>query len=250
MRSIVDYVEVYLNAGLKIIPIKYQSKVPLTVGWNLNWSKDQSLQTFKQYPGSNVGILLGDIIDVEGDTVEANNILEQLIGDYPHPSYKSSKSIHHLFKKPDDSLTRIARNGIEFRGKNHHSVLPPSTHENGFRYKWINHNNLNFPELPTKLRSLYDDWKNEKKSKPEKQTTFGPNHKSSEDAAIQFAAKWLRWKHDVKPNHIKLWCPECNEVQYLHKKRFKKEKAAFESLGFKWACRECREVDVRSMCRN
>ena len=168
-------------------------------------------------------MLLGDIIDVEGDSKEANDLLIKLIGDIPHPTFKSSKSIHHLFKNPLPNINRFVYGKIEYRAYGHHSVVPPSTHESGSSYEWLNHNRLVFPELPKQLIDFYEQNKKEKyKTKP---------------------------KDKCKLNHCKTECKICKQYFYIHKKRLFLEVKAFQELGVLWSCRKCRKNDIRDLCR-
>ena len=104
MDSILRHFDALTNHGLKIIPLRENSKIPLCSNWNKKWDHNCARIKIKKYPNSNIGLLLGEIIDVEGDSDEANKIIIDLINDYPHPIYRSYKSIHHLFLTPDSSL--------------------------------------------------------------------------------------------------------------------------------------------------
>ncbi|MFX6202006.1 bifunctional DNA primase/polymerase, partial [Acinetobacter baumannii] len=73
--------------------------------WNENWEEDQARNYFRRHPDCNIGLLLGDIVDVEGDTAEANYRLSRIVAGYPHPMYSSNRSVHHLFVNPDPQLS-------------------------------------------------------------------------------------------------------------------------------------------------
>lgn len=209
------YFDVYVAQGLKIIPLKENSKIPISKNWNGFWNHDWSRSTIAD--GANMGILLGSIIDVEGDTPQANKLLLRLTKSYPHPMYSSSKSIHHLFINPNLDFTIIKHQGIEFRCNKHHSVLPPSLHPNGEEYTWLKESRFPIPKLPYSLLALLKQAK--------KQT----NH--------------------LKAGHTDPFCSKCNDQCFMHKKRFLLEVEAFKLLGEKWLCQNCRETDVREMCR-
>jgi hypothetical protein len=175
-------------------------------------------QLLERFPNSNLGLLLGNIIDVEGDSPEANEKVLGLIGDYPHPSYQSTKSIHHLFLTPDPSLRRVVYQDIEFRGFGHQSVLPPSI-VNGVQYRWMKDFKFPVPVMPDKLLAFYKK--------------------------ITAKAK----KSDIKPGHMKLPCSVCKNTKYIHKKRFELELEAFKEWELQWQCQSCREFDLRGICR-
>ncbi|MEI7489635.1 MAG: hypothetical protein WCJ72_19895, partial [Chryseobacterium sp.] len=52
------------------------------------------------------------------------------------------------------------------------------------------------------------------------------------------------------PDHMKIRCISCEKTKFLHKKRFEVELKAFQFLGQKWQCQECRNIDLRSVCRS
>lgn len=217
MKSI-DYFDQYtLEFGWRVIPVYPKSKVPVGNQWNDGYSVSAARHHVRTHPNCNLGLLLGDVVDVEGDTPEANDILNELTKDYPHPAYRSNKSIHHLFECPDPQLTSIKASGIEFRGRRHHSVLPPSRQVNGVRYQWVTEPGP-VPQMPPGLFDLFQSLK--KAAKP-----------------------WRR------PNFAEPTCDACGVKRYVHQKRFDLEAAAFCRLDRKWACIKCRKVDVRDLCR-
>jgi hypothetical protein len=217
MPAILDHFEALTARGLKVIPLRENSKIPLCKGWTGSWDRAKAREKLKQFPDANIGILLGEIIDVEGDSENANKLIADLIGDYPHPSYKSFRSIHHLFQTPDPDLRHFSWCDIEFRGYGHQSVLPPSQHA-GIQYRWLKNFVFPVPEMPLRLLEFYKNRVNNK---------------------IQI----------VKPHHTQLWCGSCGKECYLHDKRLKLEIEAFRLLGSKWECQKCRTVDLRPACR-
>lgn len=217
MASILAHFDALTQRGLKLIPLRENSKVPLLKGWTTNWDRDRTREKLRQFPDANLGILLGDIVDVEGDSDEANKIVLDLIGDYPHPCYFSTKSIHHLFASPDSQLAHFRHGEIEFRGHGHQSVIPPSQHQ-GVLYKWLKAFRFPVPEMPDRLKDFY--W-----------------------------SKRRNRKNILKPGHVRVWCIDCEAECFLHRKRFDLELEAFRLLGAKWACQKCRTIDLRPACR-
>ncbi len=211
---IVNFFDTYAKVGLKAIALYTNSKIPIGKGWNKNWNQELTRKKFILGSDLNIGLLLGDIVDVEADTSRANEILCKLIGTTPHPMYRSSRSVHHLFISPDPNLTIIKLHGIEFRAKNHQSVLPPSFHEDGSRYKWLKESKFPIPRMPEALINFY-----------------------------------YRNKPRLKPGLMKLWCYKCENKKIIHQKRFKLEKIVFSLLDLKWQCHKCRNFDIRRICR-
>lgn len=228
MANMLKYFDGYVKFGFKPIAIYKNAKCPIGRDWNKNWSISQ-WRPFFEDPSEefNMGILLGDIIDVEGDTLEANLLLNKLIGDTPHPKFSSSKSTHHLFATPDPNLTRFAFNGLEFRGKNHQSVVPPSKHNDGASYRWLQDSKFTILPMPSALLEY-----------------FHQNRKSRGNPRVQ---------NNVKPKnkqgHVKTKCKACLESFYIHKKRLILEVRAFQEHKLPWMCRGCRKIDVREECR-
>lgn len=217
MQSIIHHFEALCDCGLKVIPLRENSKIPVEKKWNQNWNKEHHREYLKRFPDSNIGVLLGNIVDVEGDSEEANRMIISLIGDYPHPCYMSKKSIHHLFLTPDRNLRHFRWEQIEFRGAGHQSVLPPSQHE-GVKYQWLKKFKFPIPEMPEKLFKFYQN---------------------------KFQNKIKHIKH----GHIQVWCASCKKKLLLHEKRFRLELEALKMLGSKWECQVCRTIDLRPACR-
>jgi hypothetical protein len=217
MPTVIDHFDALTERGLRVIPLRENSKIPMCKAWNNHWDRRQARSKLEVFPDANIGLLLGEIIDVEGDSDEANHVIQELVGNYPHPSYQSVRSVHHLFATPDPTL-RIFRVGeIEFRGHGHQSVLPPSSHH-GFQYHWLKNFCFPPPEMPDKLLRFYQ------------RHTQGI-------------------KDRCKPGHIRVWCDCCRESKWIHRKRFYEELAVFKLIDQKWTCHQCRNLDIRSACR-
>ena len=215
MTEILDQFEALTSRGLKVIPLHPASKVPMYKKWNRFWSKDYCFSILTKTPKANLGLLLGKVMDVEGDTDEANSFLNSLLKDIPHPCYSSAKSFHHLFLNPFPDLTICRYRGIEFRAKNHQSVLPPSCHKDGTSYEWVSQE-FPIPSLPSRLLQLLE---------------FIPRRK------------------DLKPGHTTWLCSICKNREYIHEKRLELEKIALKSFGLQWMCRKCRTIDLRPICK-
>ena len=223
--DLVDYFDSYVKCGLKPLPLIPNTKIPMVRDWQSDWSADKYRNFFIVTSNANMGVLLGDIIDVEGDDQAANDHIFDLARNVPHPMFKSNKSIHHLFVSPDPSITICNVGCIEFRGHRHQSVIPPSIHSSGNTYKWIKGSAFPAPPMPRRM--------------------------------VDFLYENRRAIHHIKPrsngkksNHIASICNECKGKIFLHKKRLMLEVRAFAVLNQKWTCQKCRVVDVRDMCRH
>lgn len=218
------YFDYYTLLGLKVIPLYPKSKIPIGHHWNI-WDEERARHVFKTKNNVNMGLLLGDIIDIEGDTPEANEILDNLIGNYSHLCYCGFKSKHHLFLNPDKNLTRICEKGIEFRAYKHQSVVPPSIHPNGGQYKWLDET---FPAqpMPNALLEFYNDIK-----------------------SIRKPIITLCKRKRLPRGWIRPWCSICQQRETIHYRRYQLEIKAFATFGKKWECHKCRNLDLRNICR-
>lgn len=222
--DIVDLFDSYVKCGFKPLPLHPGTKIPVVSDWQLNWSAQKYRSLFVSTPKANIGVLLGDIIDVEGDDKLANEVIFEMVRNVPHPMFKSSKSVHHLFISPDPSITICKVGAIEFRGHRHQSVIPPSIHKSGVEYKWLKDSSFPPPPMPQRMIDfLYEHRKKIHRSKP------------------KVAGK--------KSGHTLTICTNCKSKNFLHKKRLVLEVRAFRGLGLKWQCQGCRKIDVRQLCR-
>ena len=105
---ILNFFDKYVAAGLRPIAVYCDTKKPIIAGWNENWTIERWRPYFEN-GNYNMGILLGNIVDVEGDTEEANDLLERMIDGALRPKFRSSKSIHNLFINPDPKDRKSTR---------------------------------------------------------------------------------------------------------------------------------------------
>jgi hypothetical protein len=215
--SVLQQYDIYCEHGFKVIPLIEGMKRPMCKDWT-KYDPDFNRMMIRKHPKCNLGLLLGEIVDVEGDTQHANELIDQLVGDYPHPVYISAKSRHHLFLNPFPGFRILKFEGIEFRADRHQSVMPPSTVK-GVQYTWENGCWLDgIPKIPERLLAFFTKIKDK--------------------------------KHVVKPGHMRLYCGKCQEPCFIHKKRFDLELELFKQVKQKWQCHDCREFDLRESCRS
>lgn len=205
-----EFFDRYTQAGFKIIPLV--GKIPILGGWENADAHDagRCREMIQATPNSNMGLLLGEYVDVEGDSEQANATLDRLVGDTPHPKWRSSRSVHHLFLNPDPELTRFVTKKIEFRGHKHQSVLPPSQHEDGCLYSWMKGTKFPVPRMPDALVDFY--W--------------------SRRTSVR--------KPLLKPGHVSMTCHLCGYKTMLHHKKLIKERLWCSIAGVRWSCRKCR----------
>lgn len=227
-ERLITFFEKYYELGLKPIVMYPNTKVPCVKGWNRFydvefWRRklcDKSIGTMP-----NLGILLGDVVDVEADCENSNRFLCDMIGNCPHPFYQSSRSIHHLFLNPDVKLTQVTYQGIEFRGNMVCSAMPPSIHPSGDEYRFLKGSSFPVTPMPPILLDFYHSNKAKSKNKVSKRTGVKKGYKTTN-------------------------CSSCKKSCVLHSKRLKLEIMAFSSLGSNWKCASCREFKISDMCRS
>jgi hypothetical protein len=128
-----------------------------------NWPEQRrswdEVQAALQRGGLNIAIALNqsDLIDVECDSPEAESNLQAMFGGKipPTPTYRSSRGLHRLFRRPPGlpQAATLKIEGIEFRignGKGALSVVPPSIHPSGAPYAWEKGRSI-FKIEPTEL---------------------------------------------------------------------------------------------------
>jgi len=150
-----------LDIALKLHEMGYwiavcDGKRPIHREWqSMRLNKRELTQRLEQRPDANVGIVLGRgkgrqrIMDVECDSPEAERAWLEMckqagLRRLPNtPTYTSSRGKHRLFLLPSDVAVEravVEIDGIEFRigggTKGAASIMPPSVHEDGTKYKW------------------------------------------------------------------------------------------------------------------
>jgi len=144
---------VLCSCGRPECPESSRGKHPVATNWGRSASRDPEVirQQFSGRPW-NVGIIIGPchgipeqdaIIDIEDDSPDGRALADQLLSEFPSPSYSSGKSIHRLYRWTPDlpPVANMTVQGLEFRfgghGKETQSVAPPSKHNSGRDYEWL-----------------------------------------------------------------------------------------------------------------
>lgn len=133
--------EVYLTAGLPVVPV--EGKNPgITTGWHTKRYSTEDLPRWKE-SGWGVGLLLGPIsgyVDFDEDGPEATAAWSDLLATYGKPlascDWKSAKGMHHCFRVSPDHFELLNKtvskiSSLEIRwarkeGAGLQSVIPPS----------------------------------------------------------------------------------------------------------------------------
>lgn len=208
----------YLDFGYKPILLHQNTKIPIFYGWQKKYNYktyyDLLIKSDKKY---NIGFLLGNIVDIEGDTEEANEILNRYFLVKNHPIYKSKKSYHHLFKNSYRNISRIQINNFEIRGFSHQSVVPPSNVDSSENYIWIE-DLMPFNELPEIPIDFAKDFKI---------SSFKTN-----------------FKRETDKNKSGIWCFSCKNKFFLNKQLLNIQLQKFKLINEKWKCKNCKKISI------
>lgn len=157
----------YASMGMKVIPLREHGKIPILDQWPEQATSDPNTIRKWWQNGNrnyNIGIKLGTesgIIDIECDSKEAEQDLLKLFDDDVPiaPTYLAARGKHRLFATSGGlPLVNIVKfNNLEIRlGMigGIQSVFPPSVHESGIQYTWVEGLSINDckpPVLPTQV---------------------------------------------------------------------------------------------------
>lgn len=203
----------YLDFGYQPILLHQNTKVPIFYGWQNKYNHKNYCDLLNSNKKYNIGFLLGNIVDIEGDTEEANNILNNYFLAINHPVYKSKKSFHHLFKNTHINISRIQIKNFEIRGFKHQSVVPPSNVDSNEDYTWI--------EDLIPIKEL-----------PEIPTDFIKNFN-----ILSFVKK--RKQLTKSKNKSAIWCSNCRNKFHLNGDFLILQLKKLKSLNQKWSCKSC-----------
>ena len=149
-----------------------EPKAPWVRGWP-DWKPDAKAlaDILTKNLQAGIGVNLGGsgLIDLEGDSPEAEGLLDDLCGGLDFPSWRSRRSRHRLFQAhPQVEHLDIKALAIEFRTGRHQSVLPPTVFQGGAKYEWlVSPFEVSPPELPDHLVQFYRDHAGRQRSEKE-----------------------------------------------------------------------------------
>lgn len=152
----------YLSLGLSVIPLRPNGKEPL-----IPWAEFQARRAtaaeltawWTKWPNANIGIVTGKIssvavIDLDGPeglaSAERLNLKSSVVS-------LTGRGKHLWYQWPTIGVQTAVRiqSGIDIRGDGGYVVAPPSVHESGRRYRWLNpFVQLNMTEFPAQILSV------------------------------------------------------------------------------------------------
>jgi hypothetical protein len=160
------------ECGFSVIPIK-RDKTPY-----VDWKEFQSRQAteqeirhwFRQWPSANIAVVTGEIsqfvvVDIDGDCDRGFDLLRSVgIGLPPTRMVQTGRGgVHLWFAYPGVSTASRAsllKDGdlhIDVRGDGGYALVPPSLHENGKQYHFVEPFKGPLPVLPAAFMRLLED---------------------------------------------------------------------------------------------
>lgn len=158
----------YLRRGFSVIPLLPKSKKPAIVSWREFQKRLPTEEVLTSWFGNgsrnNIGIVTGAISGLavlDADSAEAvewceTNLLQT-------PIVKTARGRHYYFKYRPGIRNSVNINGLklDLRGDGGYVVAPPSVHESGIDYEWIEGQGLDdlpladLPEILLAKTGLY-----------------------------------------------------------------------------------------------
>lgn len=147
----------YCENGFAIIPLKQQSKAPITVHGVNDWFSDpnDARELWTKCPNLNIGIVCGSSshgllvfdfdIDEEKDKDGYATLSEweKVHGDLPETAVAitGSGGMHYMYRTERTNIHPSTNKelGVDIRCDGSYIVAPPSVHPNGNRYEWQDH---------------------------------------------------------------------------------------------------------------
>ena len=154
-KTTLDYALEYLQKGYSVIPIIYKGKTPNTKllpnGWKEYQKRRPTVEEIKSWfstGNSNIAIITGKIsgiVVVDVDSYEAYQWCKAQF-DVDTLTVRTSRGYHLYYRYPENSEIKnsVHINGMEIdiRADGGYVVAPPSIHESGHQYRWLNQNAL------------------------------------------------------------------------------------------------------------
>lgn len=209
-----DYLMKYLKLGWYLLPLKPNSKVPVTRRgvYDATNDFDKVMAIADKYPDFNwavangqSGIFVIDVDNKEGDGLERLALIESShnsVGRTRLVSYTPNGGYHLYLKMPSTALPctvgRIAK-GIDTRGFGGYTVLPPSRIEDSLygEYIWLDDDDLD-AQIPVVAQWVVDMLikpSTERLSRPVKDL----------DGSAQRIANWLMTAPEGERNSRLFW---------------------------------------------
>ncbi len=152
-----SFAKEYVQAGFSVIPLKSRSKIP-AVPWRELQKRLPTEEELERWFGNgslyNIGILTGSISGIAIVDADSDEAVAWCEANLPKtPTVQTARGRHYYFKFRPGLKNSVKVNGLnlDVRGEGGYVVAPPSEHETGAIYTWINGRGLKdipLAELP------------------------------------------------------------------------------------------------------
>ena len=170
-KARIEWVQFYFREGMNILPARLGKKLP-RVAWRKYQEQFVTKEEIDEWTEKgyyeNIFVVMGRIsngtceFDVDIENIELKDIFEDVEEAkkkfWIAESSKGRKKIYcrgETVTEKNDQIVSNEQSGVsakgkpvfphvEYRGNNHGSILPPSIHETGTQYKWLNPNKKGF----------------------------------------------------------------------------------------------------------
>ena len=166
-KTTLDYALEYLHKGYSVIPITYKGKTPISSWQEYQKRHPTTEELYKWFStgNSNIAIITGKISNLVVVDIDDNNAYRwaQENFDTDTLTVKTSRGYHLYYRYPQNAqisnTVHFNNYKIDIRGDGGYVVAPPSIHENGSQYRWLN------PDVPIKpLPTLFLEQQSQKSS--------------------------------------------------------------------------------------
>jgi putative DNA primase/helicase len=151
----------YVKRGFSVIPLQQRGKKPALPSWREFQGRRATEEELNSWFGNgsckNIGIIAGtisELVILDADSAEA---VEWCEANLPQtPSVNTARGRHYYFRYKDGIRNSVNVNGMELdvRGEGGYVVAPPSVHETGVSYLWVDGKSLDdvaLADFPTEL---------------------------------------------------------------------------------------------------
>lgn len=197
MNNVKEQALQYLAKGFSIIPVGANKK-PLLNSWKEFQERRATAEEidawFSNNPDANVGIVTGKLSGVcvvDFDKPEAFDNAKDKIPPGT-PLVQTGRGFHAYFKYQDgvrNFQKRADLPDVDLRAEGGYVIAPPSVHENGHVYKWLNGPSIDEVELPQ-----LPDWvlaKDESEKTPINELEKGVSKGERNNALARLTGHWL-----------------------------------------------------------
>lgn len=156
----------YIQTGFSVIPLKPRSKIP-AVPWRELQKRLPTEKELEAWFGSgsryNIGIVTGEVSGLAVLDADSAKAVEWCEANLPQtPAVKTARGRHYYFRFRPGLKNSVNVNGLKLdvRGEGGYVAAPPSVHETGAVYHWVEGRGLDempLAELPLQLLARKGD---------------------------------------------------------------------------------------------